>query len=389
MTSRKRVLCVGREVGPLGHLLKETVPNLQIGAIDVLGNIDTRQYVDWAFSVEKQVADQSIYRPKRRSLEELLFELTQVMLEEISFDLVIPSSPFQTKLDYLKKISEQTEVSMPEVSTLEKVTTAFHFVTNLEDCCPSFLRALKNKILISEIVNDDLPGILITEKGNFVLKTPSYLNTISSQKLEGFYARTSNIHVAFFLDSGHQSQFWGVQTVAPPYHHPIFPNFLERNSLIPYSASETSPILEVKQFGQELINNLDLSGMITLYFCKTDQQLVPLSCSLLPDENLRLWGRNHPNLVVKFLMTPSRESNPISPPNDFVYRIPIYSRFPLKVPSFPEGACSQKNLANSLSHHEYPICVITGTGETKNSAEERQMKELTEITRYFELYGQE
>jgi hypothetical protein len=385
VTSQKRVLCVGREVGPLVQLLRETVPNLQIGAIDVLGNADTRQYVDWAFSVEKQVVNRSIYRPKHRSLEELLYELARVMLEELFFDLVIPSSPFHSKPDYLESFSEQTAVSMPEKFIMEQATSAFKFITNLHMCSPSLLRPLEREISVSEIAQENLPGIFITEKGNFIIDDNSVLKTTSSQKLEGFYVTTSNIHCAGFLVSGHQIQFLGGQSIVSPYHHSIFPDFLERNSFIPYSASGESSILEVKQLGEKIIRELNLTGMITLFFCISSRQLVPISCNLLPDANLSLWARKHPSMIARFLMAPSYTLNPISPPKDFVYRIPIYSRSPLRVPSFYKGICNQRNLANVLSHPEYPLCAISGSGETRYEAEEHRTKNLAEIIHFFDL----
>lgn len=380
-----RVLCIGREVGPIVHLLRKTVPNLQIGAVDVLGNEDTRQYVDWAFSVEKQAENTSICRSKHRSLEELLYELAQVMLEEVSFDLVIPSSPFHTRLDYLEGLSEQTETFMPDGSTLEQTNTAFKFLVSTETCCPSLLHTMGGEVESSEIVPDSLPGIFITKDGNYFLNEKFALKRLRSRDLKGFYIYTSQIHCACFLVSARQSQFLGVHTLDPPYQHTFFPNLPERNSFLPYSISVGSSLSEVKDFGGKLIRSLDLTGIVTFYFCHSSRQLVPISCNPLPDENLGLWARKHPLLVTQFLTTPSYTLDRPSPPVDFAYRIPIHLKRPLRIPSLPEGIFRQRNLANVLSHPEYPICAILGSSASLLETEKHRMDALAKLTQILDL----
>ena len=388
MKNPTRVLCVGREVGPLVHLLRETVPNLQIGAVDVLANEDTRQYADWAFSVEKQNENTSICRPKLRSLEELLYELAQVMMEEISFDLVIPSSPFQTRLDYLEGMSKQTETFMPDRSTLEQTTTAFKFLSSIETCSPSLLHHVEGEVALSELETDDLPGILITKDGNYFLNEKTASSNLRSRTLKGFYVTTSQIHCASFLVSTHNSQFLGVQTLDPPYQHTFFPNLLERNSILPYSASGVSSLSEIMDYGRNLIHSLDLSGMITFYFCHSSRYLVPFSCNLLPDENLGLWARNHPRVITQFLTTPSHILGQPSPKVDFAYRIPIHSRRPLIVPSLPKRISNQRNFAGVLSHPEYPICAISGSDTSPHEAEKQKTEVLAKLTQIFEPSSQ-
>ncbi|MFW9854061.1 MAG: hypothetical protein ACFFFG_03345 [Candidatus Thorarchaeota archaeon] len=370
------------------YLLKKTMPNLQIGAIDVLGNADTRRYVDWAFSVEKQVINKSLWRLKHRSLEEYLYELTQVMLEEISFDLVIPSSPLQTKLHYLERFSNQIEVFMPERSTLEQTSDAFKFINNLSVCCPTFFRSLDKEISASEISHDSFPGVFITKVGSFFVNEKTALAEIYPRNLKGFYLTTSQIQSACFLVSGSKIQFMGVQTLKSPHQHALFPDFLEQNSLIPYSGLKGPSILAIKQAGENIIQKLDLTGIITLYFYNSSRQPVPISCNPLPDENFGLWARKNPRLVIKFMTTSLKTLDRAQLTLDYAYRIPIHSRHPLQVPFLPEEISNQRNLAGVLSHPEYPICVISGSKTSHFEAKEHRMQSLLKMTRILEPNSQ-
>ena len=173
--SFKRILVVGREVGPITQLLKEKVPKVSIGAIDVLGNKETRFFSDWAFSIEKQTPDRSILRLKHRTLLDLLYELTLVMLEDLEFDLFIPLSPFQTKPQYLHNLSQEVEIISPNIEVLEHVRSTYTFLTQVSMTFPEIV---PKPIQISDLDKNPsttYPVVFVSEGGTdfFSIQTPS------------------------------------------------------------------------------------------------------------------------------------------------------------------------------------------------------------------------
>ncbi|MHA1237436.1 MAG: hypothetical protein ACTSQ9_07245, partial [Candidatus Hodarchaeales archaeon] len=98
--SINRILIIGQETGPFAKQIKKLYPDMKIGSVDILGNLDTRNSVESAFSVVKQTPGESLERKKVRSDLDLLYELTLIMLDEIEFDILIPLTPFNSNPEY-------------------------------------------------------------------------------------------------------------------------------------------------------------------------------------------------------------------------------------------------------------------------------------------------
>ena len=73
----------------------------------------------------KQTPEIAIQRSKHRPLLDLLYELTKVMLEDLEFDLLIPTSPFQTKPEYIHQLSQEVQVLAPNIKMIEQISSAF------------------------------------------------------------------------------------------------------------------------------------------------------------------------------------------------------------------------------------------------------------------------
>ena len=230
-----RILIVGREVGCIARLLKKTIPKVTIGAVDVLGNEETRYYADWKFSVVKQAPDIAIQSPKHRPLIDLLYELTKVMLEDLEFDLLILTSPFQTKPELIRQLSQEVQVSAPSNEVIEQVASANSFLTKILDISPEILPPPVRYSSISERDFNCSPMLFVTEEGIYSFPNNVSLTSIDNSNSVGFLIPLSKVHCALFIGSNQSSKFLGFQTLTTPYDHTFFLNAPERNGFIPFS----------------------------------------------------------------------------------------------------------------------------------------------------------
>jgi hypothetical protein len=375
--SSKRILVVGREVGPIVQLFKEKVPKISIGAIDILGNQETRLYADWKFSIEKQSPDKSINRIKHRSVVDLLLELTLVMLEDLEFDMLIPLSPLQTKPKYIHKLSREVEIFAPSYKLLEQATSAYVFLTNISSNIPELIPSSIFKSEVSNFMN--FPSILVSHTGLKLMPSDKSISSLDSLNLSGFLLPISQIHCASFLSLSHDLRLIGLQTLSTPHEHPLFPDQLEKNGMIPFSLPKGFTINRIITFLSRIISTLGVVGMITIYFGLSENQIFPVSCNILPDENITFWEKISSGSLVPFLLNEKNNRTPQFNTSISAFKIPIYSYRSIRVPTLSEGLCTQRNLPGVISYPEYPLCAISGTSSSFSSAHkllEQKKKEI-------------
>lgn len=365
--SFKRILVVGREVGPITQLLKEKIPKVSIGVIDVLGNEETRFFSDWAFSVEKQTPDRSILRFKHHTLLDLLYELTLVMLEDLEFDLFIPLSPFQTKPQYLHKLSQEVEIISPNIEILEYVRSAYTFLTQVSATFPEIV---PKPIQISDLDKNPsmtYPVVFVSEGGTVFFSSEKFISSEVLSNQSGFLLPISQIHCAFFLSFPLYQTFIGLQTLSSPIGHSFFPHELEKNTLLPFSLPQGFTLQRIVSFLKRIITNLGFTGMITVYFGLSEDKIHPISCNVLPDENFDLWECRSSKSLIPFLFSSSVEKKTLFPSSKYVFKSHVYSYQSIRVPSLPKDLCIQRNLARVISHPEYPLCAIFSSSSSPSS----------------------
>ena len=375
--SLKRILVVGREVGPIIQLIKEKYPKISIGAVDVLGNQETRFFADWKFSIEKQSPDTRIHRPKHRSIVDLLLELTLVMLEDLEFDLLIPLTPLQTKPKFIDKLSREIEISGPSYRLLEQTSSAYVFLTNISANIPELTPSFLFTSDLSNAMN--FPAIFVSQyNGLSLVPSKKSILSLDSSNLSGFLLPISQIHCAFFLRISHELKFLGLQTLSTPHEHAFFPNNLEKNGMTPFSIPDFT-YEEIVSYLSNLINKLGIFGMGTIYFGLSEDEIFPVSCNVLPDENLAFWEKKSLRSLVPFLLNEKSNHKPQFNNSVYGFKIPIYSYRSIRVPPFSEGLCTQRNLPGVISHPEYPLCAITATSSSSSGAKEILQQKKKEI----------
>ncbi len=377
-----RILVVGREVGSIARLLKKTVPKVTIGAVDVLGNEETRYYADWKFSVVKQVPEIAIQRPKHRPLLDLLYELTKVMLEDLEFDLLIPTSPFQSKPVLIQQLSQEVQVLAPNNKMMEQVSSANSFLTKIFEISPEIIPSPIRFSSISETVSNHSPMLFVTEEGIQFFSNNMPLTSIGKSNNIGFLLPLPQIHCALFIGSNHSLKFLGFQTLISPYDHPFFLSYLERNGFIPFSLPRGFTIRKIISFLSNVISILNLNGIITIYFGMTKHQIFPVSCNVLPDENFDLWEIRTSKTLIDYLLSLMHKTKSISISSNFAFKLPIYSQRPIRVPNLSKTLVGQRNLDGVISNPEYPICSLLETTSSSLAAQQllnQKKKEILEI----------
>ena len=382
----KRILIIGGEVGPIARLLKsyklESL-KLSIGAIDILGNVETRIFSDWTFSVEKQSPNESIFRQKQRPLIDLLYELTLIMLEEKEFDLLIPMSPFQTKPRYLRHLSKEVPVMMCDIQSLECVNTNYAFLKTLSSKIPE---ALPDPVRFSDLIDStsiSFPFFFISKNKTDIFRSQEQLISISDLNKSGYYLPFAKVNCALFMSSSDSLVCIGIQSLSPPSDHDFIPTFLEKNALLPFLLPKNVSFHSIISFLTNLINTLELRGIVSIYFGFLGNKIIPISCNILPDENIELWNDKSSNNLFSYLFSFNTKDKPISPAN-YGFKLPIYSSHSIRVPKLPDELVRQQNLPHVFSHSSYPICSILGNASTLSKLDtmfHQKKKEILNILR--------
>lgn len=382
----KRILIIGGEVGPIARLLKSyklESQKLSIGAIDILGNVETRIFSDWTFSVEKQSPNESIFRQKQRPLIDLLYELTLIMLEEREFDLLIPMSPFQTKPQYLKHLSKEVPIKMCDIQSLEYIQTNYAFLKILSSKIPD---AIPDPVRFSDLIDSpsiSFPFFFISENKTDIFRSLEQLTSISDLKKSGFYLPIAKVNCALFMSSSDSIVCIGIQSLSPPSDHNFFPNFLEKNALLPFLLPKNISFHSITSFLTNLINTLELRGIVSIYFGFLGDKIIPISCNILPDENIELWNTKSLYNLFSYLLSSNTKDKQISTSN-YSFKLPIYLSHSIRVPKLPDKMVRQQNLPLVFSHPSYPICSILGNASTLSKLDtmyHQKKKEILNILR--------
>ncbi|MFX0150879.1 MAG: hypothetical protein ACFFAJ_08875 [Candidatus Hodarchaeota archaeon] len=381
----KGFLVVGGEVGPIVKSLKEKLPKVPIGAVDILGNQETRFFSDWAFSVEKQALDTSILRPKHRDIIDLLYELTKVMLEDVEFDLLIPLSPLHTKPNYIRQLSQEVNIAFSNLSSLKITSSPFNFLTKMLSDYPEIFPPKSSCTEAIDFSTNDFPIILIAESDINIFYSEDSLISIPNHK-DCFIFPISQIHCAFFVAYPTFFHFIGLQTLSPPYHHTFFSDQLEKNALIPFSTKTNFSDKEISSLCSSIIRQLKLNGLITIYFSIVEEKFFPISCTVLPDENFEVWENQLEVTLVPFLVSANFDLDMQLFASKFAYKIPIYTRDPIKVPVIPKKYASQRNVPGVISNPEYPLCAVTGSGSTISNVQKQLKQKKANLIKILDTY---
>lgn len=380
--SSKRVLVVGGDVGSFARLLKNYNPKILIGAVDVLGNKETRFYADWKFSVEKQMPNSSIFRPKNKNILELLFELTRVMLEDLEFDLLIPLAPFHTKPEYLLQLAQVVQVLNPNNNeSLELVASAYSFLKRLSTSVPEKIPPPVSFSSLSEFTSIKFPLIFISDKKISLFSSKESLASSRMSTEIGFTFPFFQVHCGFFISFLNSVHFLGLQTLSPPYDHKIFVNRLEKNALLPFSLPPNLSFKEIIRGLTKFIKLVDILGLITIYFGIVEDYIFPFSCCVLPDENFDLWQSRSSQSLIQFLLSKNNKNSSFFPSSNFAFKLPIYSPHTLVVPTISKTLATQRNMPGVISHPEYPLCSILGSAPSSPEAYNLLQQKQNEIVK--------
>jgi len=381
-SSINRILIIGREVGPLATQIKSLYPSMKIGSVDILGNLDTRNSVESAFSVVKQTLGESLERKKVRSDLDLLFELALIMLDEIEFDILIPLTPFNSNPEYLRSLSDKIKVSIVDWKTLEKTSSSWKFLSYLIKSDPNSSQQIKliefEELL--EIKGEE--GLFVTRRGNLFINKNKNSTEYSLKPEEGFFLPIKEIHCAAFFSTSDFISNIGVQTISPSSNHSFFYDEIEKNAYIPFSSTQALPISEIIEHLRKIIKKFRFMGFLTIYFGIIGKNLVPISCNSIPDEKVDLWSEKTANNLIPHLIDPSKNFSPSNSKMVYGYKYPIYTSHTIKVPMIPEKLAEQRNLPGVYNTVDYPVCTIQSfSDDVKNLSRELvvNMKQIHKI----------
>jgi len=218
-------LVLGRETGPIAQLLRKNVPKMKIGAVDILGNMETREFADWKFSVVKQGPGISLGRKKQKSTMVLLFELAKVMLEEKEFDQLIPLAPFNKSPSMVKQLRKECDIPLTTQDSLETTYSDFRFIKALIEHFPGFDTYFK-RVNLRKDLDQFKNGLVITEINRFSNTSEIKNKGINIPSTDGFYIPIESIHCAGFFSVKESVNFLGFQSLKSPEGGDIAPTIV-------------------------------------------------------------------------------------------------------------------------------------------------------------------
>ena len=357
-SSISRILIIGREAGPLAKLIKNLYPHMKIGSVDILGNLDTRESVESAFSVVKQAPGGSLDRIKARSDLDLLYELALIMLEEVEYDILIPLTPFNSNPEYLRSLSIKISLPVVDWKTLEKTSSPWTFLSYLADFDLNY--SSQKKIGEFEKLWGDKreEGLFATKNGIYHIDQSIRESDYYQLPGEGFFLPVKEIHCAAFYSAPAFVSNIGVQTVTSSLNQSFFYNEIEKNAYIPFKSTLMPSFSAVIEDLIEIIRQSKLMGFITIYFGIIDKQIVPISCNSLPDEKIDLWNERNRNHLIPILIDPSENGFLPKTQTVYGYKYPIFVSQAKKVPVIPKELAEQRNIPGVYTTVDYPVCSI-------------------------------
>jgi hypothetical protein len=142
---------------------------------------------------------------------------------------------------------------------------------------------------------------------------------------------------------------------------------LSKNSYIPFEHHHSSQLEDIKAIFTTVIQRLQLSGFVSFFFSIVDGSIIPISCTVLPDEKFDLWNSiSSIDLIPHLLLTNKTIPNSLSQ-QIFAYKYPIYASKPFRIPDIPSSLACQRNIPGMISHSSYPFCALFGVKSTKES----------------------
>ncbi|MHA1972144.1 MAG: hypothetical protein ACTSW1_04055 [Candidatus Hodarchaeales archaeon] len=379
---KKRVLIIGSEVGSLFKLIHEYNPKYELGAIDILGNIETRKYAKWKFSVAKQSPKLPISIPKNRSLTEYLIELVYVMLEEVEFDIIIPCSPLHSEQKFLLDLKNDYEVIFPFIDPIDCLSSNY-----------SFLQVIKKKVqdFSSFYYNPDINSTSHNEKNHYFLVTKKKTDFVSSHDTtsiinyedEGFLIPSQQLYCTAFIQNNGFRLYLGIQEVKIPDNKDsiIFP--LENNAFTP----PNSVILQDESYILTKLNlitsDLKLHGFFTIYFTlKPFDDPIPISLVPNFDQNLIMWQLKIQSFIFDLL---SKNIQTTNLKTFFAFRLPIYSPTPITMYDIPRDYVIHQNISGVITSLDFPVCSIVGTSRTYDEARRLLITNRNEVLKHLNL----
>ncbi|WP_455140718.1 hypothetical protein [Candidatus Hodarchaeum mangrovi] len=364
----KRVLIIGYEVGSLVRSIKSKFPDIQIGSVDLMGNLEVRKYANWKFSVVKQAVKEEISTPDQRSIDQYLFELTLIMIEEIEFDFLIACSPFHRDAKQFSSIANNIKNSFPFKSTTQLFLSDYDFFKKIRE--ESIIQS--NFIIQSaselEIIETN-PIIFLCPENSFYIPSQAILQKIQ-KNYSGITVPASRIHSIAFMKSQKQVICLGLQTLVEPNNHQFLLYPLEKNALFPFITTSNLTQDSIINSFKRIIHFLEITGFYTIYFTIKDNELFPFSIVPTFDENFRLWelklGRSIIQSFIKDTFNRKIKS--------YGLKLPIYFPNSKLVPKIPFRIASHISIPGTYSHPHYPICKIFEVASTVDKLQHRMNK---------------
>jgi len=354
----KRVLIIGYEVGSLVKSIKSLFPEILIGSVDLMGNLEVRKFANWKFSVVKQVAYEKISTPNHRSIEQYLFELSLIMIEEVEFDFLIACSPFHRKSKDLSSVVNKVKNYFPYLRIIHLNLSDFEFIKKISE-----ESVIQSDFVIQSIteleISENNPIIFVCPENTFYIPSQTILQGIH-KNYRGITLPASKIHSIAFITNQKEPICLGLQTLVRPGNHQFLLYPLEKNALVPFNDTSNLTKDWIINIFKRIIHFLEINSFITFYFVISDNKLFPFSIIPTFDENFRLWelksGRNFLQNIIKDTFI--RKIEP------YGIKLPIYFPNSKLVPKIPFGIASHINIPNSFSQPDYPVCKIFGIAST-------------------------
>lgn len=350
-------MIIGNEVGSIVKSLKTLFPDIKIGSIDILGNIEMRKFSDYSFSVEKQVEDKTIGRVFQRPVIDYLSELGLIMSEENEFDYLVPVYPIDKNFDIIHKIDLLTFPNTNSVSS-NKYLNPF-------DLIEKYLKDNQDQSLeqeFSNVVKKEYQGkrIFITTDGDYFANISEKVEILKIKSEKGLWVPIGNIYASLYFIQSSQLRKLGTMRLESPLNKSFNYNDLDKNSFISLNNHEIKMLIPFENLREKICLESRCEGIITIFFTLTeDSNLIPLNLSNSLSCHFDLYINNIIQLKhnIQFRKMFENLQN-IDMMNIDCYRIPYYCKNQIKVPFIESDVATHRNIPKVLSNPEYPVCCL-------------------------------
>jgi hypothetical protein len=172
--------------------------------------------------------------------------------------------------------------------------------------------------------------------------------------------------------------FLGIQSLSPPFGHITYHNLLEKNALIPFLLKNRNLYKKCESLFNRIIGKLDLTDFITFYFGLEGDNIIPIACSTLPDENFPLWHMRVSGIPISSILINNFELPPITV-EQLAFKVPIYSYNSIKVPKIPQELADRRNIEGVISHPSFPLCTLWGASSSLSDLDHIKRQKIDDI----------